>query len=67
MNYIDNSRVNYFISNVLTSSLLGDVADVVGNNNNKLTFRIKFDKIMEIRLQFSRPVGVFEVRPATQI
>ena len=27
-------RVNYFISNVLTSSLLGGVADVVGNNNN---------------------------------
>ena len=23
----------YFISNVLTSSLLGDVADIVGNNN----------------------------------
>ena len=27
-------RVNYFISNVLTSSLLGDVAAVVGNNKN---------------------------------
>ena len=27
-------RVNYFISNVLTSSLLGDVADEVGNNDN---------------------------------
>ena len=30
-------------------------------------FRGKFDKTMEIRLQFSRPVGVFEVRPATEI
>ena len=33
MNY---NRVNYFISNVLTSSLLGDVADVVGNKNNNI-------------------------------
>ena len=44
--------MNYFISNILMSSLLGDAADVVGNNNNKLTFCEKFDKIMEIRLQF---------------
>ena len=31
-----------------------------------MTFSGKFDKIMEIRLLFSRPVVVFEERPATQ-
>ena len=26
--------MNYFIWNILVSSLLGDIADIVGNNNN---------------------------------
>ena len=53
--------VNYFISNVLTSQLLGDVADFVGNNNNNswrfaesLIKSLKSDYNFHVQLAFLR-------------